>query len=83
MLIVAIELVNVCFIILVYVVMVYLKTDVQAGLAVYWWQRLITFGSSRIWVKQYMFIWNSLQVSLNRIQDSYSQCPVSSIHMNG
>ena len=24
------------------------NTDVQAGLALYWWQRLITFGSGRI-----------------------------------
>ena len=27
------------------------STDVQVGLALYWWQRLTTFGSSRINVK--------------------------------
>ena len=30
--------------------------DVQIGLALYWWQRLITFGSSRIKVKMYKAI---------------------------
>ena len=28
-------------------------TALQTGLALYWWQRLITFGSSRIWVNTY------------------------------
>ena len=30
--------------------------DVQAGLAVYWWQRLITFGSS--WIRVNSLLWN-------------------------
>ena len=31
-------------------------TDVQAGLALYWWQRLITFGFNRIRVNVYHVI---------------------------
>ena len=29
------------------------STDVQSGLALYWWQRLITFGVGRIRVKSH------------------------------
>jgi hypothetical protein len=30
------------------------RKAVQAGLALYWWQRLITFDSSRLWVKGFV-----------------------------
>ena len=33
-------------------------TDVQSGLALYWWQRLITFGVGRIRVKVSSFLFN-------------------------
>ena len=29
----------------------------QAGLALYWWQRLITFGVDRIRVKKFDMVW--------------------------
>ena len=39
-------------------------TDVQAGLALYCWQRLITFGAVRIWVNTTLLISCNLQLLL-------------------
>ena len=44
-------------------------TDVQAGLAQYWWQRLITFSVGRIRVKPAPVVWKKEQTARNGIED--------------
>ena len=43
--------------------------DVQAGLAQYWWQRLITFGSAKIRVKIIQI--QCINVSISTLKEMY------------